>query len=507
MTKRAGLFAAAMVVFFVTDSPTLGAREVPPIEDVATQIQKISSAYRDQNGGIEALEELYKFRAGSTCALSEERREGISKMHKKVRQTETLEDDIVLAEFYYVEARWLEYFCTEQEPQILYAGANLAAEFVDLIAKEIKYRKYEGVRPDDLIPWVLPIDAIYRHGQILQKSLPQMRDNPKQASDTFHRSIRRYLLAASYAHPDAQFQLGDLYSGNLHSEIRSLQNLYGQYRDEDMADRWYFESASLGNVEAREILEGRQKNLDMEEGGRRKWIITTGTAFYVAQDTLLTAAHVVDGGGEFGLYESGRSVRVEVVELDYHADLAVLKVERSAEDHQHVAPLGCAAKSGDRILALGFSAVDRDVDYWSIHPHVTAGVVSNEKGHYGKDTKFFFSGPTAAGQSGGPILDGNFRVVGVVSQQIDNFIVNNDIGQKKNYTINLNEAASINSVHQLLKKSCDERESSLDEVKRSVRPLHRSSVVDGRVVERQERWIAITKGLDKLKETMSQIVE
>ena len=511
-SSRGRLFAAAMVVLFVIDCPTLDAREVPLIEDVTKQIQKVSSAYDDQNGGIEALEELYKLRAGgSACALSDEILEGISESEEKMSKTQTPDDDLVFAKFRYVQARWLEYFCnTEQEPRILYESAANLVEHVATMARDSGQ--------NDLIPWELPIDAIYRHGQILQKSLPQ-RDNLKQASDTFNKSIGRYLLAASYAHPDAQFQLGELYSGNLHSEIRSLQNLYSQYRDEDMADRWYFESASLGNLEAREVLKGRQKDLNMEEEGRWKWIITMGTAFYVAQDTLLTAAHVVDGSGEFGLYESGRSVRVEVVELDHHADLAVLKVEQSAEDHQHVAPLGCAAKSGDRVLALGFPLVYWDENYWSIHPHVTGGVVSNEKGYYGRNTTFLFSGPTAPGQSGGPILDENFRVVGVVSRQIDNFITNYDIRVKKNETTNLNEAVSINNVHALLETSCDESGSSLklDEIKGSIRPLHRSirsipfidgdRPLDDLLVQRQKRWIAIKKGLDKLKETMSQIAE
>ena len=324
------------------------------IEDVRKQVEKVVSAYRDQKG-VEALDELYKLyklrAGGSTCTLSDESEEGISEIYKESRDTKTLLDDRVFAEFWYVRARWLEYFCnTEQEPRILDDVADYAADVVELVAKEYKVRE-----KDDWIPWELPIDAIYRHGQILQKSLPQMRDNLEQASDTFNKSIRRYLLAASYAHPDAQFQLGQLYSGKWQSEIRSLQNLYSQYRDQDMADRWYFESASLGNREARKVL-------NMEEEGGRKFITTMGTAFYVDPDRLLTAAHVVDGSGEFGLYESGRSVLVEVDELDYHADLAVLKlkVEQSAEDHQHVAPLehvaplGCAAKSGDRVLALGF---------------------------------------------------------------------------------------------------------------------------------------------------------
>ena len=544
MTEKIRPFMATMVVSFVVICLGLEATELST-EDVTEPINNISAAY-DQNRGIEALYELHNLRdGGDPCILPGETYEML--MAARERHNYTKE----LANYSYVHARWLEYFCKTESIREFYGDA------ADIVEKTVTRFRDSGFGL--AIPSELPVDAIYRHGKELLDRLVEMRHGRKQTreytstwspTDTFQRAIQLYLFAASYAHPEAQFQLGELYSGNLHREHESpLPNIvYDQYRDEDQAGSWYLASAAMGHLKAREVLRERQRGLNIE-GNQRNWIYHAGTAFYIAKDTLLTAAHVARACNRgrtnelekyLRFYEDGRLFSVNVNRLDNHADLAELKLDQLTQDRQPVAPLGCGAWSGNRVFALGFPLVRRDANYWSVHPHVTSGIVSNERGTFGRNTTFLFSGPTAAGQSGGPVVDENFHVVGVMTNQIDNFVTDFSIQTKRNYTVNLNEATSMNRIHALLKTSCVEerKDSSLGTIKKSVRPLHcyydANSVLledlatigyyydddavpavcdddsincRDSIVENQRRWMEITRKLDELRKEITQIAE
>ena len=527
MTGKTTLFVTAMVVSFLVACPGLAATESPPTEDALCRAssscfvakleyvtKQISSAYYAAQGGIEALERLHEllYGGGSACDRAGETleniRENIKFLNAAVLSTADLAADQDLlfellehSNVLYVHARWLEHYCEKESSHEFYKDA---AGLVELSALR------GGDKLHDFFMVNFPIDAIYRHGKWLLDS-----------SDTFQEAIRLHLFAARYAHPKAQFQLGELYSGNLRSEIpmqqrllsstevSALEDLYGQYQDEDQADSWYLASAAMGYHEAQDAL-----NMEEEERASSYWTYLVGTAFYIDKNrnTLLTAAHVAKGCGaedNLRLYEGGGRLVPVKVELDDHADLAVLKLDQSAQDHQRVAlgcdvALGCAVPpSGGRVFALGFPMVLRDENYWSVHPHVTGGVVSNERGKFGRNTTFLLSGPLAKGQSGGPIVDDNFHVAGVVSQGIENFVAS-ESGKWKNDTNNLNEAVSVNRIHALLETSCSKKcgEGSLEVIKRSVRPLYCYRDAE-RIVHNQERWAAITNELPDL----SQIAE
>ena len=512
MTGKTTLFVAAMVVSFVVACPGLAATESPPTEDVAKleYVKKqISSAYFARQGGITALERLHELLYGGVYGggrACDRAGETVEKIREKISDIENDADVLVHPNVLYVHARWLEHYCKTESSHEFYKDA---ADLVEDWAVGYSDRGAAYIATLEL-----PIDAIYRHGKWLLDSMQtRAYASTWHRSDTFQEAIRLHLLAAHYAHPKAQFQLGELYSGNLHSEIPIL---YGQYKDEDQADSWYLASAAMGYRKAQDALKERQKNLNMEEEewASPYWASPNGTAFYIAKNTLLTAAHVAKGCGVednlekyLRLYErGGRLVPVKVDALDDHADLALLKLDQSAQDHQHVAQLGCAVPSGGRVFALGFPMVLNEARYWSVHPHVTGGVVSNERGYFGRNTTFFFSGPTAKGQSGGPIVDENFHVAGVVSHGVENFVAGESRSREfwKNETTNLNEAVSVNRIHALLKTSCDERrrESSLEVIKGSVRPLYCYYDAEG-IVHNQKRWAAITNELADL----SQIAE
>jgi serine protease Do len=136
-----------------------------------------------------------------------------------------------------------------------------------------------------------------------------------------------------------------------------------------------------------------------------------GSGVVVAPDGfIVTSAHVLAGGGGTASFVDGRELQVSLVGADSHSDLAVLR----AEQHDLVpAELGDAEKLrvGQLVVAIG-------------NPHgyagsVTAGVVSalgrSLRTPSGRlvDNVIQTDAALNPGNSGGALVDGGGRVVGI----------------------------------------------------------------------------------------------
>jgi putative serine protease PepD len=146
---------------------------------------------------------------------------------------------------------------------------------------------------------------------------------------------------------------------------------------------------------------------------------STGTGFVVdSNGTIVTAAHVVDGGGKVQVRfkDNDGSLDAEVLGTDESSDLAVLRVD--ASQAPHVRPLALAdsdrVRVGDPTLAIGYPlGLDRTV---------TSGIVSGvgraieAPNGFSIDKVIQTDAAINPGNSGGPLLDGAGRVIGVNSQ-------------------------------------------------------------------------------------------
>ena len=137
---------------------------------------------------------------------------------------------------------------------------------------------------------------------------------------------------------------------------------------------------------------------------------STGTAFAVAPDVLITAAHVVDGAEQVGLVASDGSRQPGVVvRLDEARDLAVLRPSRDI-----AAPLTVSNRDpryGEPVYVYG-NGLGRG------RIAVKAGVVSS----LFRDAGVSYIETDAAsnpGDSGGPVVTEDGQVAGVVSSKAD----------------------------------------------------------------------------------------
>lgn len=139
----------------------------------------------------------------------------------------------------------------------------------------------------------------------------------------------------------------------------------------------------------------------------------TGTAFFVNNHDLVTAAHVVEG--------CARLARVDGAPLDLvaiHPDLDLALLSASARSRAWIA-LGGAALLGQRVFALGYPYYG---DYGT-GLNMTAGNVSAMAGLGDDPEALTITAPVQPGNSGGPLLGRDGRLLGVVVARLDHLKV------------------------------------------------------------------------------------
>lgn len=134
--------------------------------------------------------------------------------------------------------------------------------------------------------------------------------------------------------------------------------------------------------------------------------VGTGTAFYVNNVDLVTAAHVVDRCRRV-TFVDGTPLRV--VARHPRLDLAILTSDRRSRAWLSVHRTG-EGRLGQRVYALGYP-------YFGLTGtglNVTAGNISAARGLGDSTSEVTISAPVQPGNSGGPLLDSRGAIIGLV---------------------------------------------------------------------------------------------
>jgi len=147
---------------------------------------------------------------------------------------------------------------------------------------------------------------------------------------------------------------------------------------------------------------------------QRGGLIGGGTAFVIGPGILLTALHVVQDANQLSIVLPGRSaVEADVVGIDIEHDLALLHAPAAPQPGPTPLALGTSAgvQLGQAIAVLGYPLPSPE------HPTVTVtqGIVSALRTQQG-----FIQIDAAVnpGNSGGPVLAPDGRVIGVVDASV-----------------------------------------------------------------------------------------
>ncbi len=174
-----------------------------------------------------------------------------------------------------------------------------------------------------------------------------------------------------------------------------------------------------------------KKKADEEE---KRNSFSTGTGFFIAPNGyLVTNAHVVDEYENFAIkIQSGRLLNANVITVDKERDLALLKVAGNFST-LNIDRVGRVSK-GQRVMAIGYP----QPTIQGSESKVTDGVISSFTGIRNDDTEFQISVPIQGGNSGGPLINEDGFVIGVVVATLDAqkfYSITGNIPQNVNYAI------------------------------------------------------------------------
>lgn len=174
--------------------------------------------------------------------------------------------------------------------------------------------------------------------------------------------------------------------------------------------------------------------------GKRKRIVDSGsysigTGWPIAEGLIVTNYHVVKGRNELSLLLSdNRRVQASIMIVDTENDLALLKV-----DEPNVLPpaLRIAEKPaslGAKVFTIGYP----HPDIMGSQPKLTNGIISSLSGLHDDKRTYQITVALQSGNSGGPLINMQGQVVGIVTSKLSAMSVfrwTGDLPQNVNYAM------------------------------------------------------------------------
>ncbi len=131
----------------------------------------------------------------------------------------------------------------------------------------------------------------------------------------------------------------------------------------------------------------------------------SGSGFVVANGYWITNHHVVDELNSLKVSVTGAEYPVELVASDKTLDLALLRGSTGGLKPFQISE----AKVGQEVFAIGYPLPD----ILGSKARITSGLVSSMQGLQGDSDNIQISAPIQPGNSGGPVVSKDWKVVGV----------------------------------------------------------------------------------------------
>jgi hypothetical protein len=139
-------------------------------------------------------------------------------------------------------------------------------------------------------------------------------------------------------------------------------------------------------------------------------IISSGTGFFITGDGyVVTNAHVVDEANTIGVWTGGNQYRAELVAINHDTDVAILKINYRPSHFFRFADFN-SAQRGDKVFVTGFPMTT----ILGSEISLTDGIINAFRG----ETDFQISAPVQPGNSGSPVFNERFEVLGVVHSKL-----------------------------------------------------------------------------------------
>jgi len=214
----------------------------------------------------------------------------------------------------------------------------------------------------------------------------------------------------------------------------------------------------LAQMAAEEVLPVRETGVAWSPGAigqdtPREAGHSYGTGFFISQEGhLVTSNHVVEGSTTVTVSAQGWEHAARVIAADARSDLAILELVLDGTDPPSLSTLpvrtGEGARVGEPVFTMGFP----QVEVQGSSAKFTEGVVSSLTGMANDSSLLQVSVPVQPGNSGGPLLDSNGNVIGVIASKLSDAFAIKRYGSVPQ---NVNYAVKIHSLVALLEGTSD----------------------------------------------------
>lgn len=164
----------------------------------------------------------------------------------------------------------------------------------------------------------------------------------------------------------------------------------------------------------------------------------SGSGFFITSTGLaVTNFHVVENASAVQIIDAaGVKSDAKILRVDRANDLALLQINNPGSSFLPVAS-SSSIRRGEKVYALGFPRTSIQ----GVEPKLTDGIISSLSGMGDEPRTFQITNPIQPGNSGGPLLTDDGRVVGVVVSTLNAvrvLEVTGSLPQNVNYAVKSN---------------------------------------------------------------------
>jgi S1-C subfamily serine protease len=162
--------------------------------------------------------------------------------------------------------------------------------------------------------------------------------------------------------------------------------------------------------------------------------VRSGTGWLAAPGFVVTNYHVVEGRSDFMLVFGDSTMDAKVVAQDRKNDLALLKPTNYSNLPPAIPIADAPAETGSKVFTIGYP----NPGLMGSNQKVTNGIISAQTGLQDDPRVYQTTVALQSGNSGGPLVNSQGRVVGITTSVLDAakiFRLTGNLPQNVNYAI------------------------------------------------------------------------